>query len=83
MPSSSVRSIAATSGWPRLLLAISRSSRSRMLYSVHLYGECGSPKFERAAIKWLQRYLAEGSPELSDIAKVMAGLVERREAPYG
>jgi hypothetical protein len=50
---------------------------------VHLYGECGSPKFERAAIKWLQRYLAEGSPELSDVAKVVAGLVERREAPYG
>jgi hypothetical protein len=53
------------------------------LQLVHLYGERGSPKFERAAIKWLQRYLAEGSPELSDIAQVVAGLVERREAPYG
>jgi hypothetical protein len=53
------------------------------LQLVHLYGECGSPKFERAAIKWLQRYLAEGSPEISDIAKVVAGLMEHREAPYG
>jgi hypothetical protein len=49
---------------------------------VRLYGECGSPKFERAAIKWLQRYLGEGSPE-PDVAKVVAGLVEGREAPYG
>jgi hypothetical protein len=50
---------------------------------VDLYGERESPKFQRAAIKWLQRYLAEGSPDLSDVAKVVAGLVERREAPYG
>ena len=39
--------------------------------------------FERAAIRWLRRYLAEGSPELSDIAKIVAGLVEPREATYG
>jgi len=52
------------------------------LLLVHLYAERGSPKFERAAIRWLQRYLAEGSPELSDIAKVVTGLVERQDAPY-
>jgi hypothetical protein len=36
------------------------------LQLVHLYADRGSPKFERAAIRWLQRwlqrYLAEGSP---------------------
>jgi hypothetical protein len=45
---------------------------------VRLYRECGSPKFERAAIRWLQRYLAEGSPDLSDIAKVTASLENMR-----
>ena len=40
-----------------------------------------SPKYERAALKWLRRYLDEGSPELSDVAKVVAGIVERRGAP--
>jgi hypothetical protein len=49
---------------------------------VHLYGERGSPKFERAAVKWLRRYLEEGSPELSDIAKSVAGLMDRREGTY-
>jgi hypothetical protein len=32
---------------------------------VHLDAERESPKFERAAMRWLARYLAEGSPELS------------------
>ena len=50
---------------------------------VHLYADKESPKFEKAAIKWLRRYLNEASPELSDIAKVVAELVERRDAPYG
>jgi hypothetical protein len=49
---------------------------------VHLYAEHDSPKYERAAIKWLQRYLAEDSPELSDVARSWAGLGERREVPY-
>jgi hypothetical protein len=26
---------------------------------VHLYAERGSPKLERAALRWLERYLAE------------------------
>jgi hypothetical protein len=50
---------------------------------VHLYAEKESPKFEKAAIKWLRRYLNEASPELSDLAKVVAELTQRREAPYG
>ncbi|TML72380.1 MAG: hypothetical protein E6G11_05665 [Actinobacteria bacterium] len=44
---------------------------------VHLYAERESPKFEAAATKWLRRYLNESSPELSDVAKVVASLSER------
>jgi hypothetical protein len=32
---------------------------------VYLYAEKGSPKFEKAALRWLRRYLNEASPELS------------------
>jgi len=38
---------------------------------VHLYAEKESPKFERAALRWLERYLAEGSPNLQNFAKVV------------
>lgn len=31
------------------------------LQLVHLYAERGSPKYERAALRWLERYLVEGS----------------------
>jgi hypothetical protein len=74
--------------WRNLLLAetvareMPQLSLDDALRLVHVYGECESPKFERAAIKWLQRYLAEGSPELRDVAMVVTGLVERREGPY-
>ena len=37
----------------------------------------GSPKFERAARRWLIRYLSEGTPSLSDVAKVTASLATR------
>jgi hypothetical protein len=49
---------------------------------VHLYADKQSPKFERAAMRWLRRYLNEASPELSDVAKVVAELNQRREARY-
>jgi hypothetical protein len=29
---------------------------------VHLYAERRSPKYERAALRWLEPYLTEGSP---------------------
>jgi len=44
------------------------------LQLVHLYAERGSPKFERAALRWLGRYLAEGSPRLEHFADVTASL---------
>ena len=48
---------------------------------VHLYAEKESPKYERAAMKWLRRYLEEKEPTLKNFAKVVADLVERRETP--
>ncbi len=47
------------------------------LQLVHLYAERGSPKFEKAAVRWLERYMAEGSPTLRDLATVAALLAER------
>jgi hypothetical protein len=44
---------------------------------VHLYADKESPKFEKAALRWLRRYLNEASPELSDVAKVVAELDQR------
>ena len=32
---------------------------------VHLYAERGSPKYGKAALRWLERYITEGSPRLS------------------
>ena len=42
------------------------------LQLVHLYAERESPKFERAAMRWLERYLAEGSPRLQHFAEITA-----------
>jgi pyrroloquinoline quinone (PQQ) biosynthesis protein C len=49
---------------------------------VYLYAEKESPKFDKAALRWLRRYLEERSPELSEVAKVVAELTQRREQPY-
>ena len=35
------------------------------------------PKYERAALRWLERYLTESSPSLRAFAKVMRELEER------
>ncbi len=47
------------------------------LQLVHLYAELDSPKYENAALRWLERYLAETSPRLTDFATVAASLAER------
>lgn len=47
------------------------------LQLVHLYAERASPKYERAALRWLQRYLTEGRPSLRDLVMVAATLAER------
>lgn len=49
-----------------------------MLYKlVHLYAERGSPKFERAAMRWLERYLSENTPSLGNLANVLAVLAAK------
>jgi hypothetical protein len=47
------------------------------LQLVHLYAERGSPKYERAAMRWLERYLVEGSPKLRHFARVASDLAAR------
>ena len=44
---------------------------------VELYAEKGDVKYERAALRYLARFLAEGSPSLSDVAQIAAVLAER------
>jgi hypothetical protein len=46
------------------------------LLLVRLYAERGSPKFEKAALRWLERFLVEGSPRLRHVADVAASLAE-------
>jgi len=48
-----------------------------VLQLVHLYAERGSPKFERAAMRWLARYLTEGEPKLQHFAEITASLAKR------
>ena len=48
-----------------------------LLQLVHLYAERGSPKYERAAMRWLERYIREGSPRLQQFAEITAHLAER------
>jgi hypothetical protein len=43
---------------------------------VHLYAERGSPKDEKAAMRWLERCLTDGSPGLGHFAEVTAGLAK-------
>lgn len=45
---------------------------------VRLYAERGSPKYERAAVRWLERYVVEGAPGLREVAATAAMLVELR-----
>jgi hypothetical protein len=44
---------------------------------VEPYAEKGDPRYERAALKHLARYLAEEKPSLTEIAQVAAVLAER------
>ena len=47
------------------------------LQLVHLYAERGSPKYEKAAVRWLGRYLEEGEPGLVQFARLASGLAKR------
>jgi hypothetical protein len=48
-----------------------------VLRLVHLYAERGSRKYEKAAMRWLERYLTERSPKLKHFAE-LAGDPARR-----
>lgn len=50
------------------------------LQLVHLYRERGSPKYEKAALRWLERYLSEGSPSLQHFARATQELARRADA---
>ena len=45
---------------------------------VHLYGRKGDKRYERAALRYLERYLTEATPALDDVAGVAGFLAERR-----
>ena len=47
------------------------------LQLVHLYAERGSPKYERAALRWLERYLVERQPRLQHFSSVASDLAAR------
>jgi hypothetical protein len=40
------------------------------LQLVRLYAERGSPKFEKAAMRWLQRYISESAPTLQTFTRM-------------
>ena len=42
------------------------------------YAEKDSPKYERAAMKWLRRYLDEKEPTLKAFAKVVRSFEKRK-----
>ena len=56
---------------------LQRLTLDEALQLVHLYAERGSPKYERAALRWLERYLAEGAPSLTSAARVVQELASR------
>ena len=47
------------------------------LQLVRLNAERGSPKYEKAAMRWLERYLTEGEPRLKHFAEIAASLAKR------
>jgi hypothetical protein len=52
------------------------------LQLVKLYAENESPKYEKAARRWLERYLTEDSPRLQHFAEI-AGSLLRLFRPLG
>ena len=57
-----------------------RVSLEDALKLVYLYAEKESPKYdERAAMKWLRRYLDEKEPTLENLAKIVRELEQRLE----
>jgi hypothetical protein len=51
------------------------------LQLVHLSGERGSPKYERAAMRWLERYLTENEPRLQHFAEIASRRARAGRSP--
>lgn len=51
-------------------------SLENALSLVHLYAEAGSAKYEKAALRYLERHLAETSPMLLEFAHLACLLAE-------
>jgi hypothetical protein len=72
---------AARTGARRSQQSLTPGGVKHALQLVHLYAERGSPKYEKAALRWLDPYLTEGSPRLrhfAEIARSAAGCQRRR-----
>jgi hypothetical protein len=57
---------------------MSELSLEDALQLVKLYAERASPKYEKAALRWLERYLCEGSPRLRHFAEITMTLAQRQ-----
>jgi hypothetical protein len=78
MSASAERSNAELCGWLKdAARELPNLPLEDILQLVHLYGERGSPKYERAALRWLERYLTEGSPRLKHFAEITTSLARR------
>ena len=63
------------SGWPRdAARELPNLPLVDALQLVHLYAERDSPKYEKAAMRWLERYPTEGSPRLQHFAEIATSL---------
>jgi hypothetical protein len=51
-------------------------SLDEALRLVYLYAEAGSPRFERAAMRWMERYMAESEPSVMELATMASRLAE-------
>jgi hypothetical protein len=76
---SAVRSNAAHCGWPDAARELPNLPLEDALLLVRLYAEKESPKYEKAAMRLLARYLAEASPRLQHFAEITADLASRQE----
>ena len=72
----SARSSAERCGWPRPPPASFRLPLEDALQLVRLCAEKESPRYEKAAMRWPERYLAEGSPRLQHLAESAASLAK-------
>jgi hypothetical protein len=58
-------------------LELERLTLDDALQLVYLYAERRSPKYERAALRWLERWLSESRPSLRDVAMTACAFAEQ------